>query len=162
MKTADQVKPNYAPVYAAALYPQLAEIFVKHGYALAVHGSLKRDFDLVAVPWAETPSEPKEVIKEITTSFCIEEIGVPAMKNHGRVAHTISVGFGECALDLSFVPKAINWDTAVGTLTNCCQLLDGWHCDTAWTEWDESVRKQISELLKLCIERSVNVISGQK
>lgn len=35
--------PNYAPVYAAALYPDLAELFRSHGYALACHGSLARD-----------------------------------------------------------------------------------------------------------------------
>ena len=32
---------------------------------------------------------------------------------------------------------------------NCSQLLDGWHQDgTAWTEWDESVRKELTELHK--------------
>lgn len=30
---------------------------------------------------------------------------------------------------------------------DCCQLLDGWHQDgTAWTEWDESVRRRLSDL----------------
>lgn len=35
----------------------------------------------------------------------------------------------------------------VTILTDVCQLLDGWHADTAWTEWDEQVRKRASELL---------------
>lgn len=35
---------------------------------------------------------------------------------------------------------------------NCCQLLDGWHCDTAWSPWDTSVRKRMGELLKLLYE----------
>lgn len=52
-KTIDQIKPNYAPVYAAALYPEFAKIFQRHGYALAVHGSLARDFDIIGIPWAE-------------------------------------------------------------------------------------------------------------
>src|SRR5271154_4799160 len=48
---ADSVKPaNNGPFYAAGLYPKLAEVFRSHGYALAVHGSLASDFDLVAVP----------------------------------------------------------------------------------------------------------------
>jgi hypothetical protein len=25
-----------------------------------------------------------------------------------------------------------------------CQLLDGWKVDTAWTEWDESLRQRLS------------------
>jgi hypothetical protein len=102
MKTADQVKPNYAPVYAAALYPELASIFIKHGYALAVHGSLARDFDLAALPWSKKPSRPAVILDEITTRFWIRLIGEPEQKEHGRTAYTISVGHGECAIDLSF------------------------------------------------------------
>lgn len=35
----------------------------------------------------------------------------------------------------------------------CSQLLDGWHQDgTAWSEWDESVRKELSELHRMCSE----------
>jgi len=34
------------------------------------------------------------------------------------------------------------------TLCKVAQLLDGWHQDgTAWSEWDESVRKDVSRLL---------------
>lgn len=104
MKEAAEVKPNYGPVYAAALYPELVRIFVAHGYALAVHGSLARDFDLIAVPWAEVPAEPETVLEAIKARFATNYIGEPTAKPHGRVAHTLSVGFGECAVDLSFMP----------------------------------------------------------
>ena len=34
-------------------------------------------------------------------------------------------------------------------LIDVAQLLDGWHQDgTAWTEWDESVRQRVSEMLR--------------
>jgi hypothetical protein len=102
-KTADEIKPNFSPVYAAALYPQFAKIFQKHGYALAVHGSLANDFDLIAVPWAEKVSPPEEVLKEITKGFIFKEVNGPEKKNHGRVAYKISVGFGICGVDLSFL-----------------------------------------------------------
>lgn len=50
-----------------------------------------------------------------------------------------------------------DWDEAVNTLTNTCQLLDGWHNDgTAWSDWDEKVRAQVSALLKECVARSSN------
>lgn len=107
MKSTEEVKPNFGPVYAAALYPELAAIFVRHGYALAVHGSLARDFDLIAVPWAETVSLPQSVLEEITGTFAIQIIGEPEIKNHGRVARTLSVGFGRCAIDLSFLDTEI-------------------------------------------------------
>ena len=106
MKNDDQIQPNYAPVYAAALYPKLAKIFQRHGYALAVHGSLARDFDLIAIPWAEKVSTPGEIIREIEDGYVFRQIGEPTAKNHGRVAYTISIGFGECALDLSFFPTS--------------------------------------------------------
>jgi hypothetical protein len=105
MKTADQLKPNYGPVYAAAMYPGLAKIFQGHGYALAVHGSLARDLDLIAVPWAETVSAPEVVLAAITRQWAVHLVGEPAARPHGRVAHTLSVGFGECAIDLSFLPR---------------------------------------------------------
>lgn len=104
VKTAEQVKPNYAPVYAAALYPKLARICIDHGYALAVHGSLARDFDVIAIPWVETPSAPETVVKAITGTFAAEHIGEIGHREHGRTVYTLSIGFGECQLDFSFMP----------------------------------------------------------
>lgn len=96
--------PSYAPVYAAALYPELATLFRHHGYALAVHGSLQRDFDLIGIPWVEGPSKPEDVIADILSQFNIRQIGEPQQKQHGRRAWTLSIGHGECAIDLSFMP----------------------------------------------------------
>lgn len=100
------VKPaaSYAPMYCA-LYPELAALVRKHGYALAVHGSLQRDMDLICVPWVAAPSEPADVVAAITEQFAIRHIGEPEIKEHGREAWTISVGFGECFIDLSFMPR---------------------------------------------------------
>lgn len=103
MKKVEEVKPNFAPVYVA-LYPELAKVFQKHGYALAVHGSVARDFDLVAVCWAKKVSKPEKVIKEITDTFAIIWQPVePVIKNHKRKVYTLSVASGQCYIDLSFV-----------------------------------------------------------
>ena len=104
MKSVAEIKPNFAPVYAAALYPELAAIFQRHGYALAVHGSLARDFDLIAIPWAESVSHSQNVIDDVQREFAIKILSGSTKKNHGRVAHTLTVGFGECFIDLSFMP----------------------------------------------------------
>jgi|SRR6185312_12121122 len=103
MKTIEELKPNYSPVYAA-LYPAFAKIFQKHGYALSIHGSMARDFDVIAIPWAEKVSEPQIVIDDITSHFDVQQIREPGKKNWGRIAYTISIGHGSCALDLSFFP----------------------------------------------------------
>ena len=98
MKTA-----NYAPIYAC-VYAQLAEVTRSHGYALAAHGSLAADFDLVCIPWVPGVSDPQSVVDEITSRFAIEQFGEPSQKEHGRIAYTISFSFGDCRLDLSFMP----------------------------------------------------------
>lgn len=101
------MKPaNFGPVYAAALYPQLAELFREHGYALAVHGSLARDMDLIAVPWARDVSPHEKVLEAITSTFAVKMIGESTGKEHGRRAWTLSIGFGECSVDISFMPSA--------------------------------------------------------
>lgn len=98
------MKPaNYAPVYAC-LYPELAEITRKHGYALAAHGSMARDFDLVCIPWIDEPADPEVVVKEITSTFAIKEVGgPPSLRCHGRLIYSLSLSFGECFLDFSFM-----------------------------------------------------------
>lgn len=98
--------PNYAPVYCAAMYPDLAEITRSHGWALAVHGSLARDLDLICIPWVDKPSDPRTVIDAIRAKFAVDLVGDgPSPKPQGREAWTLSVGFGECAMDLQFMPR---------------------------------------------------------
>lgn len=94
---------NFAPVYAC-LYPQLAELVRSHGYALAAHGSLARDFDLICIPWIDSPKSPQFIVDKITAAFAIRQVGNPEQKKHGRVAYTLSLSFGECSVDLSFMP----------------------------------------------------------
>lgn len=38
------------------------------GYAVGVHGSLNRDFDLIAVPWTEYAADPDMVARAIKTA----------------------------------------------------------------------------------------------
>ena len=99
------MKPaNYAPVYAG-LYPELAEIARSHGYAMAVHGSLARDADLVCIPWVENAAEPQVVVDAITTEFAIRRADAPVIREHNRVVYTLVVDGPGCFLDLSFTPR---------------------------------------------------------
>ena len=103
-KTRDQLKPNYAPLYAAAMYPDLARICNQHGYALSVHGSLANDFDVVAIPWEKDADTPRKLMNSIQKKLAIK-FGLRERKEHGRVAYTCTVGFGVCRLDFSFFPN---------------------------------------------------------
>lgn len=107
MKTREQLKPNYAPLYAAAMYPLLANICQDHGYALAVHGSVANDFDIVAIPWAEKFSTPRKLMNAIEKQTAMKFENRQKMR-HGRIAYTCTIGFGVCRLDFSFFPQLTN------------------------------------------------------
>ena len=96
-------RPNYAPAYCA-LYPQMAEVFREHGYALAVHGTMGRDFDLVAAPWTDNASDMHTVLEATCKAFAVETVGDAELRSHGRRVIAISFGFGECFADVSFMP----------------------------------------------------------
>ncbi|MFW1012115.1 hypothetical protein ACXITX_22810 [Vibrio parahaemolyticus] len=96
--------PSYAPLYCA-MYPDLAKLVKGHGYALAVHGSLQRDFDLICIPWTDNPSETKVVVNEIEQEFAVKQVGEPDIALHKRERYTLSIGYGECFMDLSFMPS---------------------------------------------------------
>lgn len=108
-------KPTFAPAYVG-LYPVLSEIANDHGYALAIHGSLQRDFDLVAVPWADEVTEAEFLIRSIAkylhrmfqSEVEIDKLfATPyhSMKPHGRRSWCIPIDSG-AYLDISVMPKA--------------------------------------------------------
>lgn len=109
MKTPDQITPTFAPVYACAMYPQMAELFVKNGYALTVHGSLQRDLDLIAIPWVENPTPRAEILAAVLERFKCYDLriadldNVPTKRPHGREVYTL-LGWGQWFIDLGFMP----------------------------------------------------------
>lgn len=93
--------------YCDILLPVLREVARQCGYAIAVHGSLERDIDLVAIPWCDMA---------MTTDYLIDRLyGVvqvvlgPAtlddavVKPHGRKALTMRF-CGHHYIDLSVMP----------------------------------------------------------
>ncbi len=96
----------------------LQQIAKDHGYALAVHGSVHRDLDLVAIPWIEEASDALELIeafKDATRTVTHHEDFdhlvpdcKPTQKPHGRVAYSLHVtnsGMYGGYLDISVMPK---------------------------------------------------------
>ncbi len=106
MKTKQQIKPSYAPLYCSAMYPQLAEVCKEHGYALAVHGSLQNDLDLIAIPWTEEAVTPRKLMNEIQNTLAIK-FDKATNKLYGRKAYEAHVGFGVCRLDFSIFPELL-------------------------------------------------------
>jgi hypothetical protein len=102
---------NEKPSLYALLLPELRDIARQHGYALALHGSLLRDLDLVAIPWVAEPSAPEVLVQAVRdvlgpyAHFAAD--APPSLMPHGRLAYSIRLT-GEPAdnyLDLSVMPR---------------------------------------------------------
>lgn len=99
------------PQRAAAEYPAIVqkvrEIAKEHGYAIGVHGSMVRDLDLIACPWADTASAKELLVNAITTALdghVTDSASKPGgYKPHGRRAWLIGLP-GGLILDLSVMP----------------------------------------------------------
>lgn len=107
-----------SPACYSVLYPHLVEVARAKGYALAIHGSMTRDFDLIAIPWTQEASEPLDLIlaiKELVSGIFHREgmdhhfpDGNPSEKPHGRRAWSIHLTNSGCHgpyLDISVMPK---------------------------------------------------------
>lgn len=101
-----KVRTGAVPLAYLAFLPRLVRVAQEHGYALAVHGSLARDFDLIAVPWVEKASPPETLagaIRDACGGFYDEGEDYPVDKPHGRQAWVINLGGGPY-IDLSIMP----------------------------------------------------------
>lgn len=85
------------------------------GYAIAVHGSLNRDIDLVAIPWREGAMDADSLVDVIcgavtgAVGSCLKHGEEWTPKPHGRQARTLLVYVGQnhMQLDLSVMPRVI-------------------------------------------------------
>lgn len=108
-----------APFYAH-LYTILYKKTLEYGYTLALHGTLQRDLDVIAVPWEEKVAEPIELIRaleKVSGGYCASRINKdgsiiqpydPLHKPHGRLAWIIALsenGPKGPYIDISVVPK---------------------------------------------------------
>lgn len=109
-------KPSTAPAFVSVLYPLMVKAAKRCHYALAVHGSMIRDFDLIAVPWDIEACAPDELARVIADSFggsippMIDTGGGhivpnPEPKPHGRIGYTIRIGHCDQYIDLSITPR---------------------------------------------------------
>lgn len=75
-----------------ALYPVLREAARRCGYALAIHGSVQADLDLLATPWTDEATDEAALVQAVVEASGGTYLGKPGRKPRGRVAHTIHLG----------------------------------------------------------------------
>lgn len=101
----------------AQLLPKIREAAKGLGYALAIHGSMRRDLDIVAVPWVDDAQEPTKLVEAIAKEVDGFVIGSkdgglergevhdnPTKQPHGRMSWNICWG-GHPHIDLSIMPR---------------------------------------------------------
>lgn len=92
---------------ADILIVPLREVARRHGYALAVHGSLSYDIDLIAVPWRDLATSPESLAEAINKAVDAiagqSKMEGPEQKPLGRLAWSFHMGGGPY-VDLSVMP----------------------------------------------------------
>jgi hypothetical protein len=121
----------------AVFYPRLCEVARANGYALAIHGTMQRDCDLVAIPWTDEAVDPVALVNALQAESggCwthpewddIAPNGTPTKKPHGRVAYSVHLtdrGGQGPYFDISVMPRASS-DSAAKRVFDASQAL--WH-----------------------------------
>jgi hypothetical protein len=112
------VSPEHLNEFYETILPQIREAARQHGYAIAVHGSMKRDFDLIAAPWSAEHSNVQTLCKAIHRAACglfQESYQICTDKPCGRLTTMFPVCWieypdapknGTGHIDLSIMPDA--------------------------------------------------------
>lgn len=102
-----EITTNGRAVFYAVLYPSFRKAAMDCGYALALHGSMANDMDILAVPWVQNASSVETLVKAI--SNCIGEtiwkdchLLLPEEKPHNRIAYSLSI-YSNFYIDLSII-----------------------------------------------------------
>ena len=110
MSSAGKRLPAWPALYGV-LYPVILDAAKGSGYAIALHGSLGRDMDVIAVPWTEDAIPEHELLDRVgqalTAHWWIELKhihGDPAVHPHGRLVWTIVLE-GGAFVDFGVMPR---------------------------------------------------------
>lgn len=114
LHSSGKVKPKIAPAaafyYAACVLPHIQADAAERGYAVAVHGTMGTDLDVVCVPWVYDAGPPDDLIAAIAKRFSMwgedgrDGISGPTAKPHGRLSWAVIIG-GRFMLDVSILPR---------------------------------------------------------
>lgn len=111
MKDKKEVTTNGRAVFYCVLWESFRKAGLNCGWALALHGSMASDMDMMAMPWTEDAKPVEELIKAL--SDCIDNTiwkdhhFIPFYgKPHNRVVYTLSI-FSDFYIDLSIIQPNI-------------------------------------------------------
>lgn len=97
--------PNATPAFYAMCYPLMQKVALSCGYSLAIHGSLRRDMDVIAAPWEEDAISSEQLAEELAAVLG-GDVTLSTNKPHGRVAYVLLINAG-LYVDLSVMPRIV-------------------------------------------------------
>ena len=106
-KHREAITCNGRSAFYACIWDDIRQCSMDCGWAVALHGSLNSDMDIMAMPWIEEASPFEELIKKISELFVgnynAENFFITYNeKPHNRVVATIPI-FADFYLDISTI-----------------------------------------------------------
>lgn len=104
MKDRKSVTTNGRAIFYAAMWEDFRNAALDKGWALALHGSLSSDMDIMAMPWVEDACTGTEMA--LALKLCFDEpdkitITETEMVNN-RMVYTLSI-FSDFYLDINII-----------------------------------------------------------
>lgn len=92
LKTKKQLEAEYRE-----LIPRIRAVAKRCGYGIAIHGSMRRDLDIMAMPWEKWARTPEWLVMQISKELLgytagrgeLRKDGRRCNKPHGRLAYNI-------------------------------------------------------------------------
>lgn len=94
------------PAFYASVHLLLVGVARDNGYALALHGSMARDLDVLACPWTDDAVSPDKLVRAFAKATGGYIKGDAFSKPHGRLAYVI-VLHDDMYLDVSVMPRQV-------------------------------------------------------
>lgn len=104
---APQKYENAAPGWEDPRLPDFRLIWRtarEQGYAIGLHGSMKRDVDLIAAPWTDSAAPIETLISRLCAALDAREVGIREAKPQGRVSLNLQINGWFKIIDLSIMP----------------------------------------------------------
>lgn len=101
----DKPTANLTPALYAHRLNEIQAIGRAHGYAIAIHGSMQRDLDVLAVPWTARATIAADLVDALCDRMpCDLGTNSPTERPHGRMSYTLMM-CGSLFMDLSVMPR---------------------------------------------------------
>ena len=106
-KNREAVTCNGRPAFYASMYEDIRKCAMDSGWAVALHGSLSSDMDIMAMPWAKEAIKFEELVNKISRLFDENSLSENYTitydeKSHNRIVATIPI-WADFYIDISTI-----------------------------------------------------------